>query len=376
MFGHSVSLFRIFGFEIRVDITWAFLAILIAVSLARGFFPATYEGWPTVTYWWMAAVGIVGVFMSIVLHELAHSVAARFMGLQMKGITLFLFGGVAEMGDEPKTAKTELVMAIAGPIMSLVLAGLLFATANVLRPEDGVTPLVAVIDYLGWLNMIVAIFNMVPAFPLDGGRVLRAFLWWLKGDKRSATLYASRGGELFGLLLIGLGIFAAISGAFGQGLWYVLIGMFVRWAARSSYQQLEVRRVMRDVTAQDLMLPRQDMVPPDISVAELVQHHVYQFQQPVFPVIDRDELIGTVGLDEIRVVPQENWPLATVRQIMRPVDETTIVAPDTSALDAMRQLQQAEVEALIVARDHHPLGVVSQSDILKLIGLRMDLETR
>jgi len=374
VFGHTVSLFRLFGFEVRINVTWALLAIFIAVSLARGYFPAAYGGWPATTYWWMAAAGIVGVFFSIVLHELAHSLAARAVGMEMRGITLFLFGGVAEMEDEPPSPRAELIMALAGPALSFVLAGLLLGIAAAFQaPGAGATPIVAVVEYLGWLNLVVAIFNMVPAFPLDGGRVLRAILWGLKGDKRAATAFAAQAGGLFGLVLIAVGLLSAIGGAFGQGLWWILIGIFVRAAASSSFQQMEMRRVLRHVTARDLMLPTRDMIDPDISLADLVDRHVYRFHQPVFPVCESGVLIGLVGLTQIKAVPREEWPRVTVGEVMVPVSDRVTVAPGARAVEVLRRLQTEDADGLIVARDRRAEGVLTKADVVTLLGLRMEL---
>jgi len=375
MFGRSVKLFTIFGFEVSINISWAFLAILIAVSLAQGFFPATYKGWPAATYWGMAAAGVVGVFFSIVLHELSHSLAARAMGMEMKGITLFLFGGIAHMQQEPSSAKGELIMAIAGPIISLVLAGILLGIVSLLSaPEESATPTLAVLQYLGWLNLILAIFNMIPAFPLDGGRALRAILWSIKDDLRWATKWASRAGGLFGLILIAGGILNALSGAFVQGLWWVLIGMFIRAAAHGGYQQMEMARLMRGVRAEDVMLACPDAISKDMTVQDLVDERVYEFQQTEFPVCDDGNLIGSVGVRQIKEVPRSDWPNTRVGDIMVPAEEAQTISPDDDALDAVRRLQTEDIQALIVAKDRKPLGVLSRADVMKLLNLKMDLE--
>ncbi|MBB4285692.1 site-2 protease family protein [Roseospira goensis] len=376
MFGRTLRLFRVFGFEVRVNVSWAFLAILIAISLARGFFPATYAGWPAATYWWMAAAGVIGVFASIVIHELSHSLAARAMGMEMKGITLFLFGGMAEMDQEPASAKGELVMALAGPAISLVLAALLLGLAALGRGPEGAGPAVAVIDYLGWLNLILAVFNLIPAFPMDGGRALRATLWAISKDLRWATRWASRMGALFGLALIVLGVVSALQGAFVAGLWWILIGMFIRAAASGSYQQMEIRRLMTGVRAEDVMHPLTEAVPADMTLAALVDRYVYATQQPAFPVVEDGGLVGVIGLAEIRTVPRADWETTPVRAVMIPADRAEIVAPTTDAMDAVAKLQTHAVDALIVADGHRPVGVLAQSDVLKLLSLKMDLEAR
>ncbi|MGF1605182.1 MAG: site-2 protease family protein [Rhodothalassiaceae bacterium] len=374
MFGRNVTLFHLFGFAIRVNISWAFLAILIALSLARGFFPAVYEGWPESTYWWMAAVGVIGVFFSIVIHELSHSLAARAFGLRMTGITLFLFGGMAEMEKEPTSPRAELVMALAGPAISFVLAALFWGLGGWAEAGEEATPSSAVLYYLGLLNLILAVFNMIPAFPMDGGRALRAGLWAWRGNYRWATKWASRLGGAFGLVLILLGILSAFSGALVQGLWWFLIGMFIRAAAQSAYQQMEVRRLMGGVTAGDLMRPDPHAVHPDIPVRELVEHYVYEFQQTQFPVVLDGELIGIVGMDKLRELPKERWDTTSVREILTPTDQADLVDPGEDAVDAIRMLQQKGLDGLVVAKGRRALGLLSKADVIKLLNLKMDLE--
>lgn len=373
MFGRNVRLFRIFGFSVRVNISWAFLAILIALSLARGFFPALYAGWPEATYWWMAAAGIVGVFFSIVIHELSHSIAARAFGMEMKGITLFLFGGIAEMEREPPSPKAEFIMAIAGPAISFVLAILFFLSAAAIEGGGDPSPTSAVIEYLGWLNVVLAVFNLVPAFPLDGGRALRAGLWAMRNDLHWATKWASNIGAVFGLILIFGGILMALTGGFVQGLWWFLIGMFIRAAAISAYQELEARRVMRGVTAGDLMQAVKS-VSPDLTIDDLVENNIYEFQQTIFPVCEDGTLIGVVGVRQLRDIPRSERTMRRVRDIMVPVDNSAFIAPEQDAIDAIRALQSRDGDSLIVARDKRPVGVISQNDIMKLLTLKMSLE--
>lgn len=376
MFGRNLKLFKLFGFEVRVNISWAFLAILIALSLAQGFFPTVYEGWPKATYWWMAAAGVVGVFFSIVIHELSHSIAARAFGMHMRGITLFLFGGIAEMEDEPKSAKAELVMALAGPAISLVLAGSCLALADWGAGGGQPMPAWAVVEYLGWLNLVLAGFNLVPAFPMDGGRALRAALWQWRGNLRWATKWAARLGAAFGLLLIIAGIVFALMGAFVQGLWWFLIGMFIRAAAQGSYLQMEVRRMMGGLTVADVMQADAHAVGPQTTLDDLVQHYVYEFQQTEFPVReDNERLIGVVGVPEIKSVAQADWPKTRVGDVMRPLAETEIFAPEDEAVIALRRLQEGPRDMRVVAKDGRLLGMLSKADVMKLLNLRMDLET-
>ena len=373
MFGRSLKLFRVLGFDVRVDISWTFFAILIAMSLALGFFPAVYEGWPASTYWWMAAGGVIGVFFSIVIHELSHSVVSRAFGTGMTGITLFLFGGVAEMKGEPESAKAEFFTAIAGPAISVVL-GVLFLWIGSLG-GDQPTPIFALSEYLGRLNFVLAVFNMIPAFPMDGGRVLRSILWAVKGDIRWATKWASALGGLFGFALIIAGLLAALGGGLVSGLWWVLIGMFIRGAAQSSYQQMEVRRLMGGVTVRDLMHKDAHVVPPSLTIGELVDRYVYEFQQTAFPVSEHGDFVGVVDTAHVKALPREEWSRKTVRDVMTAPDKAALVDPAQDAILALQSLQQSGADTLIVTEGRRVLGTLSRSDVMKLLGLKMDLES-
>ena len=275
MFGKRVPLFKLLGFEVRVDVSWIVIASLVTWSLAVGYFPMTDKGHSQAVYWWMGAAGMLGLFGSIIVHELAHSLVARRYGLPMNGITLFIFGGVAEMDDEPPSAKAEGLMAIAGPIVSIGLALGCTAIATYGQHRAWPEPVIGVVSYLGFINRLVAIFNLIPAFPLDGGRVLRSVLWAWKGNLRWATRMASRAGTSFSFLLMAWGIFTLISGDFIGGLWRLLIGMFLGDAASASYQQLMVRHALEGEPVHRFMQPNPITVPPTLTVQELVDAYVY-----------------------------------------------------------------------------------------------------
>jgi Zn-dependent protease len=244
MFGRGIRLFNLMGFEVRLHSSWLILAVLVVSSLASGFFPYRFPGYSHADYWLMAAGGVVGLFFSIVIHEFAHSVVARHYGIPMNGITLFIFGGVAEMGDEPPSAKSEFLMAIAGPLTSFLIAACSFGVGSAIT-ASGSPGLAAVFSYLAWINTALGLFNLVPAFPLDGGRVLRAAIWAKTHDLVRSTRIASWIGSAFGLLLIALGAWNVLRGNIIGGIWYVFIGMFVRNASSMSYRQVLNRRDMQ-----------------------------------------------------------------------------------------------------------------------------------
>jgi len=240
MFGRRITLFTLFGFPIRLDSSWIFMAALIVWSLASGVFPNQVPGLSPSHYWWMGVVGALGLFASIVAHELCHSLVARYYSLPMRGITLFIFGGVAEMSGEPQSAKVEFLMAIAGPAASIVF-GFLFHLLMLAGRDSWPRQVTGILQYLSWINLALAAFNMIPAFPLDGGRVLRSLLWRIQGNLESATRIASRFGVGFGVLMMLLGAYELVGGFVIAGVWYVLIGMFVQAASRAAYDQVRRR---------------------------------------------------------------------------------------------------------------------------------------
>lgn len=239
MFDDRITLFTLFGFKVQVDASWIVIALLVTWSLATGYFPSSYEDLAPGSYWLMGIVGAAGLFASIIFHEFWHSAVARHFGLPMKGITLFIFGGIAEMSQEPDRPKTEFLMAVAGPVASVLLGFGFYGLQSVTQAGGEPTVLSGVFGYLAFINWLLAGFNILPAFPLDGGRILRSVLWSIRDDLMGATRVVCRIGSGFGIALIGLGIITMLGGYMINGIWYIVIGLFLRGAAASSRQRLE-----------------------------------------------------------------------------------------------------------------------------------------
>jgi Zn-dependent protease/predicted transcriptional regulator len=374
MFGRKIHLFTIYGFEVGIDFTWIFLAVLVAWSLAEGLFPRYYRGYSTGTYWWMGAAGSVGLFLSIVFHEFWHSVIARHYGLPMKGITLFIFGGVAEMEDEPPSPKVEFLMALAGPVSSVVLGGIFLGIFWAVTAASVYAPVGGVFQWLGWLNLILAVFNMIPAFPLDGGRVFRSILWAAKKDLRWSTRVAAAFGSGFGMLLIILGLLAFITGAFITGIWYFLIGLFVRSAAQMSYRQVLIRRALGGETVTRFMEPNPVVVPPSISVTELVNDYFYRYHYRMFPVTTDGTLMGCITAKQIRTIPREQWDQRAVQDVLAPCSLENTIPPDTDAMKALAIMNRTGNSRLLIVEGEHLVGIVTLKDMLKFLNLKLDLE--
>jgi len=375
MFGRHITLFRLYGFEVKLDASWVLLASLVTWSLATGYFPAIIPGRADSVYWSIGVLGACGLFASIIFHEMCHSLVARAYGLPINGITLFIFGGVAEMEGEPQSPKIEFLMAIAGPISSYLLAFGFFIAATIAGPEDSQTPFSALLFYLAMINTMLATFNLVPAFPLDGGRVLRAALWQWKGNMRWATRHASQIGAAFGVGFIVLGVLKVLQGDIVGGLWIAVIGLFLNSAAGSSYTQLRTRQALEGQPVHRFMSRNPVSVPPHLSLRELVDDYVYVHGHDMFPVVEENRLLGAVGLSQIKHVPQLQWHTVQVREIMSPCSPDNMIDANADAVWAISLMQRSGNSRLLVVDGGRLAGVVALKDILRLLALKLDLET-
>jgi Zn-dependent protease len=374
MFGKSIKLFKLFGFEVKIDLSWIIIAILIAWSLSIGFFPFHYKNLSAQAYWSMGIIGALGLFLSVIFHEMCHSLVARRYGIPMKGITLFIFGGVAEMGDEPHSPRAEFMMAIVGPLSSILIALVAYGIYVLGRARGWVLPVVGVIHYLSTINGLLAAFNLIPAFPLDGGRVLRSILWGLKGNVRWATRVSSWIGEAFGILLIALGVLSVVRGNFIGGMWWFLIGMFLHNAAKMSYRQLMVRKALEGEPIRRFMEPNPVTVPPSISVEELVEDYIYKYHFKMFPVVDSERLIGCVTTKQVREIPRAAWSQRMVRELAAECSMENVIEPGADAIKALSIMSRTGNSRLLVMEKGHLLGVITLKDLMKFLALKVELE--
>jgi Zn-dependent protease/predicted transcriptional regulator len=369
MLGTRLTLFELFGFKVRVDASWLLLAVLIVWSLAVGYFPAMAPGWEPATYWAMGVVGLLGLALSVVVHELAHALVARRFDMPIAGITLFVFGGVAEMSREPSTARGEFLMAIVGPLMSLAVAGV-FHLAVALAEGLGAgpaNPAVAVLGYLAFLNLLLAGFNMIPAFPLDGGRVLRAVLWAWRKDLVWATWVATGCGSLFGMLLAGWGLLLVLQGYITGGLWWILIGLFVRAAAAGAYREVRGNRLSGHPVAK-LMNIHPVTVAPDVTIERLVEEYFYLHPHTCFPVVAGGVLLGCVDMDALGRVARHEWRVRTVAEVMQDCAAATL--PDTAdAAEALARMRRTGRSRMMITHGGQLVGILSLTDLLGSLSL-------
>ncbi|MEX0820396.1 MAG: site-2 protease family protein [Pirellulaceae bacterium] len=373
MFTKRFKLFNLLGFPIFVDLSWFIIVVLITWSLATNLFPQFYEGLSVATYWWMGLAGTIGLFVSILAHELGHAVVARQFDVPMRGITLFIFGGVAEMTKEPPSPKAEFLVAIAGPIVSVVIAIACYA-AGIYGEAGLAVPVTGVLWYLGIINGVVVAFNMIPAFPLDGGRVLRSILWQVKGSLRWATRITSSIGSGFGLVLILLGVVSFIGGNFIGGMWQFLIGMFLRGAAQMSYQQVLIRHALEGEPVEQFMHADVVTVPPSTTVYQFVEDYIYKHHHKMFPVSDDGRLVGCVTTRDVQQVPRGEWDRRTVGEIVKPCADENTIQRNADAMQALSSMSRNGASRLMVLDNGNLEGILSLKDLLKFISLKVELE--
>ena len=375
MFGKPIELFEVLGFRVRIDPSWFIVALLVTWNFATLVFPAQLAGRTHATYWAMGIAGSLVYFLSVLLHEISHSLVARTFGLEMRGITLFIFGGIAEMPREPTTPKSEFVIAAAGPLASMVIALVCGGIGLAGQAFGWPAPVITVLFYLGILNGALAVFNLIPAFPLDGGRLLRSILWGWKKNLRWATRVSSTIGSGFGLLLIALGGVEIFTGNFTSGLWLCLIGLFVRNAAAASYQQLLLRRALEGETVARFMHPDPVTVPRGISVEELVKDFIYRYHYKMFPVVDdAGRLLGCVTTRQVRELPREEWDHQTVGSLAALCNPENTVGADTDAMEALSRMNRTGASRLMVVDGDRLLGILTLKDLLRFFALKMELE--
>lgn len=368
MFSHAIKLLTINGFAIKIDPSWVIIAALVTWSLAQQLFPDTVPGLSRMTYLAMAVVAMLGLFASLLLHELAHSVIARRLGVPIRSITLFVFGGVAELDAEPKSAAAEFWIAIAGPMMSLALAVGIGTLAQIARIDSAAPPVTVVLSYLATINLVLGLFNLIPAFPLDGGRVLRAYLWQRSGDVLSATRTAAQSGRFFAYGLMGLGILALFQGALVAGLWYLLIGGFVLIAAQSSYTAQLAKTAFEGKSVGAMMARKPITVSPDMTLAALVNQIMLRRAVSFLPVVEDGVLLGHIDQSVLSSIDRENWANTRVGDVFVGLEGGVMVDPDLALPDLLEIIRSTGRRKFMVVRDHELLGVITLSDLTRYLG--------
>ncbi len=369
----GVPLGKYFGVPVRLHWSWFIIFVLVTWILGAYYFPDTYPGWNRVTYWGIGAATSILFFVSVLLHELAHSLVAQAAGMQVKSITLFIFGGVSQIGREPEKPGVEFRMAIVGPGTSLVLGAAFWAIFFATR--HSVEPLAGLAFWLGYVNISLAVFNLIPGFPLDGGRVLRSVLWWRSGDVRSATRTASTVGRGFGYLFIFGGIALILLNTSTGGMacgWSSSAGSWRtrRWGVTARWPSRTCSRATRsaEVMTRDCLV-----VPPTATVEQTVNDYILKSGRRCFPVVENGRALGIVTLHNIKNLSRDLWPRKTVREAMTPLDKTKSVKPNDPLTTTMQILNDDDLNQLPVMEGNSIVGLIARDNLLSFIHTRAEL---
>jgi Zn-dependent protease/CBS domain-containing protein len=389
MTNNGIRIAKLFGIKIRIDWSWLLILLLVVWNLAAAF-SQIHPDWRLPFTILIAVSAALLFFLSVLLHELAHSLVAKAQGIPVDSITLFLFGGVANIREEPKSPGNEFLMAILGPVTSLVIGFILLLIASIGLPMQQLqtqpmeilqqfTPLRTIAFWLGSINVVLGLFNLIPGFPLDGGRVLRSILWALTQNLRKATRWAAYVGQVIAWSMIISGI-AMIFGMqlpfLGEGLvsgvWLIFIGWFLNNAASRSYQQLMIRNILIDVPVKRMTKRNPPTVPADVTVDQLIEDYIMQTDEHAFPVLNGDNLVGIVCLEDVRRLPGELRPEKLVSEIMTPRSEIRSIHPDGDAFEAMITISRNSVRQLVVMDGDEMFGLVRRRDIIRFLQIQSE----
>ena len=370
----SIELFKVAGVQIEIDYSWIVVALLVWWSLSAGYFPRTYPDHAFTSYWIVGAIGTVLFFASVLGHELSHAALGNRLGENVTRITLFIFGGMAHLSSEPKTAGDEFKIAAIGPVSSIVIAAIFWTIEQTLVGLHAPALWVAVFSYLAFINVALAVFNLLPGFPLDGGRILRAILWHFWGDFRRATAAAADWGNTIAWGLIALGAIEIFGGGLVGGIWMIFIGLFLRGAAHASYQSVVVEQMLGRATVADLMIREPVTIDPDASVTDAVDRYFLHHGFTGYPVVKDGRAMGILSLSRVRECPPEERANRRVHDIMVPVSAKVTIAPNATVSDAMHQMAEADAGRLLVLNGEHLNGLITRSQIARFVQLKSMLE--
>jgi CBS domain-containing protein len=369
----SIRIGKISGIEIKINYSWLLIYALLTWSIAANYLPSQFPDKSGTFYWSIGAISALALFTSVLIHELAHSWVAQSNEMGIRSITLHFFGGVSELEDESKTPGIEMRMAAVGPITSLIIGVVLVGTYTVLG--EGVPDFLrAVLQYSGFTNLGLAFFNTIPAFPMDGGRVLRAFLWRRNNDILKATRWARTISIGISFVFMFLGFASLFIGAFGNGLWLVVLGIFLRGAAEAEMSHTIISKALGDLKIKDIMTKDVIGIEPDLSLETAVTEYFQKYKHNGFPVVDDGELVGIVTDQDVREVDSDRRGVTSIADVMRPRGEVITVEPDDVASDALLKMARNDVGRLPVMEGGKMIGIVTRSDFTRSIKMKTQLD--
>ncbi|MCI0441078.1 MAG: site-2 protease family protein [Chloroflexi bacterium] len=370
----TFRLIRLFGIDIQIHFSWVLIFLLVAWTIASNFLPDQYPELSRGTRWVIGIVGSALLFASVLVHELAHSLVAVSRGHQVHSITLFFLGGVSNIADEASSAGEEFVISVVGPLSSLVLFGVFLGLFFVAPAGSAFR---AISHYLWIVNAGVAVFNMIPAFPLDGGRVLKAIVWRTTGSEARATTVSSVTGSVFGFAMIALGIFFAFNGNLIWGLWFIFIGWFIQSAAGSVRRQEVVETALSGKTVRDALREGDfPVIQPGTTIQSLIENHIMRDFERAYIVQHGDTFQGLITLNDVKQVPQEKWASAWVTEAMTRAENVVTVRPGDSLEDALQTLASRGFHQLVVMDNGRPIGLLTRGDVLRVFEIADFLQAR
>jgi len=368
-----INLFRIAGIRITIDYSWFIIFVLVLWSLSAGYFPREFPGQSMHAYWAAGFVATVFFFGSVLIHELSHSLMAIRNGISIPEITLFIFGGVSKLSQEAKDPVSELEIAIVGPLSSFVLAGL-FSILKSISNGLHLPLLMVIFSYLAWINIALGVFNLIPGFPLDGGRVLRALVWWKTGSLTRATKFASDMGKGFAVALMILGGVQIFQGLLLGGLWLLFIGMFLRGVAEGGYHEVIIRQSLEGVHVREVMIREVVAVPPDLPVSGLITAYFLRYGYKGFPVVRNGEVLGVVSLYDVKDIAHELQSTRTVEQVMTVLENDLCIDPEVSLAEALKKMSLEGISRLLVMEGDRMTGMITKTGLLRFLEIKRILE--
>ncbi len=371
MGGNSLFIGKFLGIPVRVHTSWLLVFVLVTASLAGAYFPQSFPGQSPALYWGLGIVTSVFFFASVLLHELAHSVVAQQRGLPVRDIVLFVFGGVSELSQEPENPTTEFVMAIVGPLTSIVLGGIFLLLWQLLQLASH--PLGSMLMYVGGINLSLGVFNLIPGFPLDGGRVLRSLLWWHSRSLERATLWASRVGQFVAYAFIAIGILEVFAGGLVNGIWLIFIGWFLDNAAISSYRQVAVQSLLAGHTVGEVMGRGCSGIPANTPLSQVAEHYFLAEGRRCLPVMEDGVFVGLLTIHGMKEFRREEWGHRAAREAMIPRSRLRTTHPSAGLAEALQQMAEDGVNQLPVLQDGEIVGLLTRENIATFLKLKAEL---
>jgi Zn-dependent protease/predicted transcriptional regulator len=369
----SFGQFQVAGITIGFDYSWFIIFGLVLLALSGGYFPHYYPGYRTQTYWIAGIFATLCFFASLVIHELAHSLVAIRAGIEIKEITLFIFGGVSRITEEPKDPVTEFKIAAVGPLASFALAVVFWIIMKLFAGLQLIL-LTGIFYYLAWINLALGIFNLIPGFPLDGGRLFRALFWWRTGSLTRATRVAADLGKGFAMALMILGGFQIFRGDLIGGIWFIFIGMFLRGMSQRGYEEVVIRRTLENVPVREIMTREVVTVTANLSLYELIYHYFLQYPYRGFPVKEDGRILGMISLNQVKDIPPGEYPVLGIKDFITRLSDDMVISPEGTLDEAMKQMTQKDLDRLLVMQQGELVGLITRKSLMRFVEIKQILE--